>query len=425
MAYVINAELYKELIRSFENKLRIKIEPKSKKYGEKTFYISAYKYINGDIYVPFYYGINSLKTKLIRTHTSEYTFTSKLSLRYEQKECRSEALDLLKKNKSVIISCYTGFGKTITCINICTKIQMKVFISVPKKQLLTQWEVEIKKFAVNVTVEILTCEKIKNNTWSTVPDFCIIYGLNIEKIPTSYLQHFGILVIDEAHLQMTNQFMSNLLNLTPKYLIGLTATPYRKDGFQTLFQLFFGNSIVKKPLYKKHVVFKVNTNIRFREEYNLKTNINWNSILTQQANNVERNRLIVNIVSKFHDRSFLILVKRIEHAKFLYSLLTDNNEYVTILVGNSKNFDKNARILIGTTSKIGTGFDHPKLDTLLVAADAVSYYIQFLGRIMRRQEVEPIVFDLVDSNSILRSHYLERKKIYIDHGGEIKDYTIC
>ncbi|ABF82138.1 hypothetical protein MIV108L [Invertebrate iridescent virus 3] len=98
-------------------------------------------------------------------------------------------------------------------------------------------------------------------------------------------------------------------------------------------------------------------------------------------------------------------------------------ERTTSLLGKQQTYDPEARILIGTNSKIGTGFDHPKLDTLLAAADMVSYYIQFIGRIMRRKDVEPIIFDLVDSHPILRQHWIKRKKVYENHGGEIIKYN--
>ena len=58
--------------------------------------------------------------------------------------------------------------------------------------------------------------------------------------------------------------------------------------------------------------------------------------------------------------------------------------------------------MIGTCQKVGTGFNHPKLDTLILAADIQQYFIQYLGRIFRVKKGEPMVFDLVDNNNILK-----------------------
>ncbi len=61
-----------------------------------------------------------------------------------------------------------------------------------------------------------------------------------------------------------------------------------------------------------------------------------------------------------------------------------NINMLQLFFGSNQKFDKNCKVLIGTSAKIGTGFDFDKLDTLLLAADVVEYYIQFIGRIMRK-----------------------------------------
>ena len=53
----------------------------------------------------------------------------------------------------------------------------------------------------------------------------------------------------------------------------------------------------------------------------------------------------------------------------------------------------------------------------------VSYYIQFMGRIMRRKDVEPVIFDLVDTHPILKKHFDKRSKVYNKHGGEIVKFS--
>lgn len=226
---------------------------------------------------------------------------------------------------------------------------------------------------------------------------------------------------------MTEKLSENLLHLTPRYLLGITATPYREDDYNSLFGLFFGEEKVVYSLHKKHLVYKVKTGFspddkKVKYGPNYKTKTDWNSILDEQAKNEKRNQLIVHIIRQFKDRVFLILVKRVEHGQYLMQRLQQLGEKVTTLLGKQQEFDKDARILIGTNSKIGTGFDHPRLDALLAAADMVSYYIQFIGRVMRRKDVEPVIFDLVDSHPTLKRHFEQRSKIYNKHGGQIVKY---
>ena len=114
--------------------------------------------------------------------------------------------------------------------------------------------------------------------------------------------------------------------------------------------------------------------------------------------------------------------KRIEQSEYIYSRLVEEGESVTNLIGKKQDFDKEARILVATVTKTGTGFDHPKMDCLILASDLENYFIQILGRVLRRPDVKPIVFDLVDKNPILDKHYRTRKKVYEDIGGTIINY---
>ena len=83
-------------------------------------------------------------------------------------------------------------------------------------------------------------------------------------------------------------------------------------------------------------------------------------------------------------------------------------------------FNKDCQTLISTSSKVGTGFDFKKLDCLILAIDIKEYFSQFLGRVFRRNDIEPIVFDLVDKNNVIQSHFRTRKKTYENLGGVIK-----
>ena len=109
---------------------------------------------------------------------------------------------------------------------------------------------------------------------------------------------------------------------------------------------------------------------------------------------------------------------------YLVDKLKERGENVTSLIGTKQEFEESARILVGTSSKVGVGFDHPKLDTLLLAADLEEYFIQYLGRVFRRKDVEPVIFDLVDNNGILKKHFLTRRGIYLEHGGIVKNFDL-
>jgi superfamily II DNA or RNA helicase len=439
MACIIHTNLYEDkILIKMQKDLTKHIEIGNKQYGtsqSKTIHMYSVDETvkSRPCKIPFSYGLklpSILNIEVDRPHrktlgTIQHKFEG--NLRDEQKDCRNKALDKLQTHKCLMLSCFTGFGKTVTAINMASKIKLKTFIVVPKKPLLNQWKLEIEKFLPQATTLIIDPSKLKFNL-EDVPDFCICNACNLHKIDKNFLKHYGFVIVDEAHLQMTEKLSENLLYLTPRYLLGITATPYREDGYNQLFNLFFGDEKVSFALNKKHIVYKVKTGFVPNKDKYLKygpmykQKIDWNNILDEQSKDEERNKIILNIITKFKDRIFLILVKRVEHGEYLIQNLKELGESVTSLLGKQQTFDKEARILIGTNSKIGTGFDHPKLDTLLCACDMLSYYIQFIGRVMRRKDVEPIIFDLVDSHPILRKHFEKRSKVYTKHGGEITKY---
>ncbi|CCV02427.1 putative helicase [Armadillidium vulgare iridescent virus] len=363
-------------------------------------------------------------------------------LRENQNDVKREAIDLLEKHHSVIISCYTGFGKTIGSINLALKLKLKTLIVVTRVVLMDQWKESIIRFCSKKNeddgtplVEIITSSSKDDYVMC---NFAIINAVNISKMEPGFLESFGTVIVDEVHLVMAKKTFRNLLHVTPRYLIALSATSYRSDGLDALFPIFFGNGKIKRDLKREHTIYKVTTSFKPEVKFDINGKMNWNALLEEQASNEERNRLIIKIVNENPERTFLILVKRIKQGEWLakelkqsflereMGQLTLNNEKsggVETLFGSNQKFDKSCRVLIGTSSKIGTGFDFDKLDTLLLAADVVEYYIQFLGRIMRREDVHPIIFDFVDRNKTLLKHYSERLKVYKKHGGIIKDWT--
>jgi superfamily II DNA or RNA helicase/intein/homing endonuclease len=229
-------------------------------------------------------------------------------------------------------------------------------------------------------------------------------------------------VVHNCHMVMAETLSRSLQFVSPRYLIGLSATPYRPDGLDVLLDLYFGGYKIIRKLWCEHIVYKINTGYTPPVERNIQGRLNWGSILDGQARNKERNTLIADIISRHRDRKILVLVKRIFQGNYLEKILKNRGESVTSLLGKNQEFDKDARVLIGTCQKVGVGFDHPDLNTLILAADVEEYFVQYLGRVFRTKEVKPIIFDLVDINKTLEKHYNTRLKVYKEHGGTVKRY---
>lgn len=377
--------------------------------------------INDNIYIPFGY---TMKHNLgIRPIFPKYNIEFKGTLRDNQISIKNELFNQIQKKGSSIISAYPGCGKTCIAIYTAKNLRVKTMIIVNRIVLIQQWKQSIIKFCGDKDlVQIVTgkTKKLNENSF-----FYIMNAQNVSKHPISFYKTIGFLCIDECHLIMAEQLSKCMLHVCPRYVIGLSATPYRKDGLNQLIDLYFGNHKIHRDLNREHKVYKVITQFTPKEVKSPFTGkINWGSILDQQANDISRNNLILSILKKYKERNFLVLCKRIKQGEYLIEQLKEMGESVTSLLGKQQTFDVSSRILIGTASKAGVGFDHPKLDALLLAGDIKSYFIQYLGRVLRTPNVVPIIFDLVDNNNTLKSHFYSRRKIYINHGGHVEKYKI-
>lgn len=399
------------------NDLTIEIE--SKFGGGPSKFLFPYSVENNLLRVPFAYGVCIGSARPIRESFNHMTIKFKGELREEQKEVKQEALKRLSSKGSVMISAYPGFGKTCGAIDLATSIKFRTLIVVNKIVLMKQWKESIIKFCPDAIIQIINTQ----SKFDANADFYIINAQNVEKKGRDYFSDIGTLIIDEAHMIMAETLSRCMNFVAPRYLIGLTATPYRPDGLNILLELYFGTYKIIRKLYKKHKVYKIETGYRPPVERDIKTKrLNWNLILDSQAKNQYRNDMIVDLIVEHEERNFLVLVKRVDQGVYLSNSLKEKGESVTDLIGSNQEFNSEARILIGTCQKVGVGFDHAKMDTLLLAADIEEYFVQYLGRIFRTKDNEPIVFDLVDNNSTLEKHFNTRMQVYKEHGGTVEKY---
>ena len=400
------------------NDLCIEIPPNKYLKGPPK-YIYPYEVDNdNNIYLPFSYDKNIDRPSRDVLGKINTTFEGKLY--EEQEDIKKECITNLNKTGSTLIAARTGFGKSALAINIAIYIKLKTLIIVNRVVLTTQWKESILSFSPNSKVQILNSKKdsIKDDV-----DFYIINAINIIKRKQEEYNKIGTIICDEIHLILADKLSKCMTYLCPRYMIGLSATPYRNDGLNILFDLYFGKNKIIRKLYRKHDVYVVNTNIKPKIEKTHDGKINWNSLIDNLSTNNERNKIILDLVNYFPSKVLLIVTKRVEQAEYLYQNLKKNGHSVDYLIGSKQEFDNKCRILIGTIQKVGVGFDFKQLDGLILAIDVESYFIQILGRIFRRRDNIPFVFDLVDDNPILKKHFETRKNIYIESGGNLIQYT--
>ena len=416
--------------------LTIRVDDPKSRYSQYSRPQFMYPYLVTDtsVSVPFAWGMKELGSSGRRPRSSfpsaKLTFSGEY--RSEQKVVRSEAVGMLNTRGTALISAYPGFGKTFIAVGLGCRIGFKTLVLVNKVVLMKQWEQSILKFTSGSSSSDVQIVKPATKTqreegksrdrwrgkWKSAT-WLIMNAQNVCKMPVDFFGDIGCVIVDECHQLMASSFSKALQYLHPRYLIGLSATPYRTDGLNQLLDLYFSSEKIVRKLTKKHTVFEVPTGFTPPVEKTAQGRINWNAILEAQSTDPRRNSMIIDAVEALSTRVILILTKRVTQAEFLVDQLRLRGHSVEGLYGTRQTFDRECRILIGTSSKIGVGFDHHRLDCLILASDVEEYFIQFLGRVFRSPLVEPVIVDFVDNNSILKKHFRTRKSIYKKHGGTI------
>lgn len=366
--------------------------------------------------------IKNIEYDLVSTPLQEKIF-SRLTLREYQKEI----IEATKKNNIGMIVANTGSGKTVVSCEIIAQKQVKTTIIVPNNTLLHQWDDEIKK-NLNYSSGIINGEskEIKDIT------ICCVASLyNNEKILKDLVKNTGMLIWDEVQNSPSPKNRKIVQSFKPKYLYGLTATPYRgSDSFTPVLGFLFGREIcnIKSHSVKPTVhAYKTNVQIPIRE---------YPEMITLMTENEKRNDFIQKTIfweAVVKKRKTLVLTKRKEHGERLYGYCKDLVGFYLIraedperdfLLSSFKDGTVSFKCIIGTSALLGAGMDIPSLDTLIIACDIQSPVLlnQSSGRILRIFEGknDPKIIDFYDNlNSILNKQFNERKKQYNHNGWEI------
>ena len=401
------------------NDLQVKIEGSSFVYNSQPKYIYPIDVGDEYAYIPFSYGFICSGGPFPvpdRDTFSKIGCKFDGSLRCEQKLIKDECISHLNNYGSTVISAFPGAGKTCISIYISTKIKLKTLIITHRIVLIKQWEQALTKFCPTAKYQVLTAKCQMDDC-----DFYIMNATNVPKQTIDYYKDIGFLIVDEIHLIMAEGLSKCMQKIVPRYVLGLSATPYREDGLNILLDLYFGTRRIYRKLFRDHTVYKITTDFVPTVELAKNGRLNWGVILDSQSNCLSRNEMIIRLVKYFPNRVFLILCKRVMQGHYLVNRLKEEGEDVTSLIGKQQEYEQNSRILVGTASKTGTGFDHPRLDAMILASDIQAYWIQYLGRVLRTEQVVPLIFDIVDKNTILDKHFKVRRATYLEHGGKVTD----
>jgi len=406
------------------------LQPKKTNFATRKFYSTTKDPIlfywidkpTNEIVLPYFFANSLLKThfnsKLIYP-PGRFRFTG--TLRDYQIPIVNKALIQLHSLGTTSLIVATGLGKSIMATYL-SSVMMGfagglTLVLVNRETIQTGWEKTYTEHTDAVTW-IINKGKLK------VPEKCnVILCMNgrFEKIPYEIRKMVSVLIVDEAHLFCTATQVSVLLGTCPKNIIICTATLERDNGMHSMIHAMAGTHKVKVKHTKFFTIMKYCTGIRTEICKTKHGDPDWAKLVHDLAFDPDRNNLILDIVEKYKTHKIMILTWSASHVDHLTDLLLKRKESVDKLVGNKSTYI-DSRVLVGTISKISTGFDCKNVAInfdgsdidLLISAGSTKSVVLHDQSIGRPRSETPIIIDLVDDNRISKKHWGCRKKNYIN-----------
>jgi superfamily II DNA or RNA helicase len=357
------------------------------------------------------------------------------------KEQKSAVRKILKKDMGVFVA-PPGTGKTVTSIYAIVKRKTNTLVLTHRKPLIEQWRMRLASFLGIDVKDIGQIGGGKNNP-NGMLDVAMIQSMERKGAVDDRIADYGFIIVDECHHISAVSFERVLAQAKAKYILGLTATPYRRDGHQPIIHMQCGpiscRIKTKDADYEIAGFTVIARNTKFVHDLSGQANIYdiWPRLINDEA----RNTIIINdIVSAVNDGRFpIILTERREHLEFLANALKNKIEHLAVLYGGVKAKERkeilhelsdispdSKKAILATGSYIGEGFDDPRLDTLFMTMP-ISFkgkIVQYAGRLHRNHpgKKNVLIYDYVDKEvPMLWNMYQKRLKTYKNIGYVVKE----
>lgn len=393
-----------------------------KGYGAKPEKFPVYKETKNHIILPKYYGIEKFgkPCKILKDNYTKISVKFNGELRPDQKGIAKEMIDQIELDKRCLLALQTGRGKTVVGLYAISRLKRKTLIVVHKEFLMEQWRDRIQQFLPDAKIGYIQGSKCE------VIDKDIIIGmiqsLSKREYPKDTFDTIGMTIIDEVHHIGSKVFTQSLLKINKQVMIGLSATPSRKDGLTCVMKWTFGKFICPKAIDKRNNV-KVRV-IDYHPEVVEKRlyrggGINIQNMLNQLTDDLTRTNACIESIKNEYTlgKDVLVLSDRVEHVKYMHSKLNALGLDVGLYIGGMKESERNnsssKKVILATFQMVSEAFDVPRLNTLIMCTPKKDI-IQIAGRILRKQHTafDPLIIDYWDRVSVFDKWGFQRMRYY-------------
>lgn len=391
----------------------------------------VYKEVEDALYLPKHFGIQSYgepkesTREVAQTHDSYWSFQGLL------RDVQNPVVEsfLLPKPHDGILSLHTGGGKTVCALYIASQLKLPTLVIVHNSFLRDQWEERARKFLPFARIGRIQGDQCEVEDKDIV--IAMLQTLSMKEIPIATFKPIGLVIVDECHHIASEVFVQALPKVTSKYMLGLSATPTRKDGLMHVAHWFLGpllytsdtgdkaDTDVKVEMYEYKNDDPVFNEIIYNQQGVMFTSLMINKLTECENRTKWLVEILKDVLEESPHRQVLVLTDRVQHTKDLLASLPPSLQESSAILSQAMPAAKRAEacqsctILIATYAMCKEGFDVPTLNTLLMATPRPDVD-QIVGRILRVEKsartVHPLILDIVDPQ--FRRQFQERNGLY-------------
>jgi len=341
----------------------------------------------------------------------------KISVRFlgKLRKDQKAAVRSLFKHETGVLSAPTAFGKTVVAAAMIARRKVSTLVLVHRAELLRQWQERLAGFLELPRDGLGVIGGGKKKPAGKV-DIAVMQSLIRMENLNDLLDGYGQIIVDECHHISALSFESVLKLAKARYVLGLTATPIRRDGHQPIIHMLCGP--VRHAAARSEVTpSQLEVWPQHLMAPELPPDLPIQTVFRILTTDEKRNRKISeDILNAYREgRKVLVLTERTDHLARLREGLGNEVEHCFVLHGRLSKKQRayilselqslkssTPHVLLATGRLIGEGFDHPPLDTLILAMP-ISWkgtLQQYAGRLHRdhvdKQDVR--IYDYVEND---------------------------
>jgi len=301
------------------------------------------------------------------------------------REGQEEAVETMIRKKKGVMKAPPRSGKTVSGTATICRLSRKTliiagqrewlngfidtFLGNPKKKAPKLTDIDPKRIKLCKTLEDFKTHDICLCT----PN--LFYSDKGQKILDELRDEFEVMFIDECHMGAADRYIGILAKFNVRWMIGLSATPSRKDAKFVLVRHVVGRIIHEVIVERLRPVVKV-TATKYVKTY--KGNVPWTRMVSSLENDKDRIKLIARMAVKDMEAGHLVMIpftqvkpvqkcideiNRLAGRKVAYPYYGGiKKEILDETLARATQY--RVKILVGTTKKLSVGLNIPRASML-------------------------------------------------------------